>query len=177
MNPQAASAHALSETARTAFWNLHSLCFSIVNIKKITQANLQAHFERVLPQSASDSTDTAPLARAHFSNPGGGFLIPNISASLISEIFSHLQLRKSAARKSVFERFAPSRSESLRFAPFRSASSKDDLRKSALRKSASRKFAELRSANSSRDSTNFPLRTSAPRKFARCRSAPPRSIP
>jgi hypothetical protein len=52
-------------------------------------------------------------------------------ANLISEIFSHLQSRKSAVRKSAFERLAPSRSESLRSAPFKSASSRDAFRRSA----------------------------------------------
>src|SRR4029077_23784 len=138
---------------------------------------LRRHLEISPCQSLSDSTDTAPFSSAHFSNPGGAFLIPRMFANLMSEIFSHLQSRKSAVRKSAFERLAPSRSESLRSAPFRSASSRDALCKSVERKSAPRKFAELRSAYSSRDLLKFPLRTSAPRKFARSRSAPLRSIP
>src|SRR5580704_2039493 len=110
---------------------------------------LRRHLEISPCQPLSDSTDTAPFSSAHFSNPGGGFLIPRMFANLISEIFSHLQSRKSAVRKSAFERLAPSRSESLRSAPFNSASSKDAFRRSAERKFAPRKFAELRSAYSS----------------------------
>src|SRR5438132_10377985 len=138
---------------------------------------LRRHLEISPCQSLSDSTDTAPFSSAHFSNPGGGFLIPRMFANLMFEIFSHLQSRKSTLRKSAFERLVLSRSESLRSAPFKSAFSRDASRRSAERKVAPRKFAELKSAYSSRDLLKLPLRTSAPRKFARSRSAPARSIP
>src|SRR5438132_3432679 len=112
---------------------------------------LRRHLEISPCHSLSDSTDTAPFSSAHFSKPGGAFLIPRMFANLISEIFSHLQSRKSAVRKSAFERLAPSRSESLRSAPFKSASSRDHFRRSIERKFDPRKFAKLRSPYSIRD--------------------------